>query len=77
MSTCSTCRYWGAIPEGEGEDYSPSGYPGQARGLKPCEHPKIGAGSYADKERNGPDSANSYETIATGPDFGCIHWSAE
>ena len=81
MSTCITCRYWGKDPDALPGNAEFAGYgkshPGEARGLKPCEHPKVGAGSYADEARNGADSANSYDTIATGPDFGCIHWSTE
>lgn len=66
---CRSCKWWRTDDDGEyifgvagGEQH------------KPCEHPKVGGGSYGDSARRGHDALNSYETISTGPDFGCIHW---
>lgn len=78
---CARCRYWGKDPDADPADaeFAPvlRGHPGEERGLKACYHPKVGGGCYADASRNGPDSANAYETIATGPEFGCVHWVGE
>lgn len=64
---CRTCRWWGSDP-----DTLPQ-FPGREL-HRACECPKVGGGSYGDESRMGPDAANSYETIGTGPEFGCIHW---
>lgn len=61
---CKNCEWW--IGDKEqipgGEDH------------RCCEHPKVGGGSYIDEDRSASDALNSYESVGTGPDFGCIHF---
>lgn len=65
--TCKECKFWGE------ENYEHSYNMASGENHKPCTHPKVGGGSYADDARMGDDALNSYETIGTGKDFGCIH----
>ena len=61
---CKNCKWWVG-----GKDQIPGG-----DGHKSCEHPKVGGGSYVNKSRLRSDALNSYESIGTGPNFGCIHF---
>jgi hypothetical protein len=65
---CKDCKFWG-------EEHNDYVY-GMAGGdnHKPCTHPKVGGGSYADESRMGDDALNSFESVGTGKDFGCIHF---
>lgn len=66
MGRCKRCKWWTAEEEGT------IGIPGDNH--KPCMHPKVGGGSYNDPARMGEDALNSYESIGTGPEFGCVHF---
>ena len=71
---CKDCRHW--APNVVRNDDEPVGVgPSRPKDGHPCQHPKIG-GSYSDNEHHASDAANSYETIITGPMFGCIHFEA-
>lgn len=80
MTTCSECIWWGRAPADEWEKH-PGDHPGGElrRGIgatwsmRPCMHPKVGGGSYHDEQHDSADAAVSYEQIATGPTFCCIH----
>jgi hypothetical protein len=74
MNKCKNCYWWGN--EVEDEDFNLSQLPG-GEAHKNCTCPKVGGGSYADKERMGLDSLNSYESVGTGPEFGCVHWKPD
>ena len=69
---CGTCKFWG-MPNEDGyiNEQIPNNLVHEA-----CEHPKVGGGSYEDEGRKGFDGLNAYESVGTGPDFGCIHWTA-
>ena len=69
---CQTCKWWNQPKEFKDEvDQFPGG-----DGHKSCEHPKVSGGSYSDEARKSIDALNTYESVGTGPDFGCIHWEA-
>jgi len=70
MNTCKDCKYWDQNPV----EYSiPSGTT-----HRECTCPKIDG-----KADRGEDSVQvwgedaTYVNIATGPDFGCIHWESK
>lgn len=62
--TCKDCVFWGLNEPHFGYEG-----PGGNRGLRGCGNPKNGL--------NAPDAMNSYESIGTGPDFGCVHWTTK
>ena len=81
---CKDCKWWGK-PEGlqrlEEDDVSErigvfSNFAG-GDDHRPCGHPKVGCGTYEDAERQGSDGLNCYESVGTGPEFGCIHFEAK
>lgn len=63
MIKCKNCKHWSEYDE-EGEIIY--GYP-RADVMKPCQR----ALSYHQHPKS--DEMTSYEVIATGPEFGCIH----
>ena len=75
MNTCKICKWWGA-PDEYG-DYADRGQMAGPESHKICESQFVGGGGYGDLNRNTDSSLNSYETISTGPGFGCIHWEAK
>ena len=68
MKRCRTCKWWSDVSD---DDYIPQipNFPNH----KHCAHHKVGGGTYNDNSRSGSDALNSYESVGTGPDFGCVH----
>jgi len=61
---CSNCEYW-TQPE---DTDIPSKFD------HICGHPAVGGDYNKVSKEHATDGANSYSTIATGPDFGCVHF---
>lgn len=62
MNACKTCLYWSAASWRKN------------KGL--CLHAAIG-GKYPPCKRGACAVTGEYQAIVTGPDFGCIHWTAK
>jgi len=78
MKFCKNCRHWADNVEMEEYDLEAAAAAGPTYPMDawPCLHPKIGGG-YSEEAHKASDAANSYETIITGPLFGCIHFEAK
>ena len=59
MGKCKDCKWWGTDEN-------------QAPIETVCEYPRIW-GSYSEAKKH-KDVMVSYETIGTGPEFGCVHY---
>lgn len=75
---CKDCIWWGGDPSGEDVAGDHPGERvrhafGETWAMRPCMNPKVGGGSYGDDEHDNADAAVSYQQIATGPMFGCVH----
>jgi len=70
MNTCKDCKHW---------DLNPTEYSIPANTSKrECTCPKVCGETHRDEdamEQWGQDAG--YVDIATGPDFGCVHWEAK
>jgi hypothetical protein len=75
---CKDCRFWFANADTTAEEDESYNHhsPSLPKNAALCIHPKIG-GSYNDPAHDADDAVNSYETIITGPMFGCVHFSSQ
>lgn len=69
---CRNCRHWADNTDDDIGALASDG-PTHPMDAWPCLHPKIGGG-YSGEEHKSSDAVNSYSTIITGPEFGCIHF---
>lgn len=67
---CESCKWWG---DSDSEDWGPPQYAG-GDCHQECRCPFVGGGSYNDHNRRKQISLNTYESVGTGPRFGCVHW---
>jgi len=70
---CCHCEYWGLTQEDIDYGFDLGQLP-TGKDHQPCRHPHVGKGSYNDESRLASDSLNSFESIFTGPFFGCKHY---
>lgn len=77
VMNCKDCRFWaGNLNDDDELEGLAAVGPSHPREAWPCMNPKIG-GDYNGDEHKAPDAANSYETIITGPMFGCVHFEVK
>ena len=73
LETCKNCAWW--WPNRSIKNKSQSLDPRFSDEIHwDCEHDLLGLNIGADCY---PGGASSYESIMTGPDFGCIHWQVK